>query len=340
MLRFPFLLFVSYILMLPVSMALSSTVLDDQSRFIERNSEGWFFYEPFLEEPEEKKPEPPKPKIAEKKPEPEEVQETKAPIDKPLTAAWFKKNLPKYLNAAIDEPSQKNVRAFYYLQKFAMDRSARFADVAQEVVAGDPYLDHITRRPLASYASNRVDRYASLQQDKLIDRLSKSHGIFYFYKKGCEFCIVQAPVIKKLREVNNFALIPISKEGSDYMIKTFPDQRKDNGHSEMLGIKNYPATFLVSPEGKFEPLGQGAMSLSELKKRIILAAKRRGWITQDEYDSTRPVLFAKNQIDKILSSKKTRSELQEMSGQSEDGFVQPDLMIDYIYKQLGRPDAY
>jgi conjugal transfer pilus assembly protein TraF len=65
----------------------------------------------------------------------------------PLSTAWFRKNLEKYRDRAIDDPSAENVAAYYYLQRVMMDKAHRFTDVAREVVMSDPFLDENQRRP-------------------------------------------------------------------------------------------------------------------------------------------------------------------------------------------------
>lgn len=77
-----------------------------------------------------------------------------------FSAEWFRENLPKYKDLAWNNPTVENVRTFLYLQRFAIDRSEQFSDATELAVVGDPFLDEITRRPAATFASQQVDRDA------------------------------------------------------------------------------------------------------------------------------------------------------------------------------------
>jgi conjugal transfer pilus assembly protein TraF len=48
--------------------------------------------------------------------------------------AWLRDNLPKYKDIAWDNPTIENLRAFLYLQRFAIDRSEQLADIAELAV--------------------------------------------------------------------------------------------------------------------------------------------------------------------------------------------------------------
>ena len=111
-----------------------------QTSFYGNNAEGWYWYQdPKEEEPQEEPlPPPPPPKAPE--PEPEPVLKAEAP-PAPFTAAWVREMLPKYKDIAWDNPTPENVKAYFLLQRFAIDRSSKFADVAKTVTMGNPLLD-------------------------------------------------------------------------------------------------------------------------------------------------------------------------------------------------------
>jgi len=266
-----------------------------QDSFFDRKEEGWFFYEPIPEEPEEpelvKKPEPkPTPAPVAKAPESAKPAE-KEPA--PLSTAWIRENFQNYVDKAVDDPSPENVRAVMYLQRAMMDKGNAFADATERVVMGDPYLDEISRRPIASYGANKASKFAKQNQEKLLEKVADSAGIYFVYSSTCKFCIAQAPVLKALERKYGLTILPISIDGMPLPTGDFPEYKVDNGQAKMLNVQKTPALFLVKPElgfpNGFAPISQGAISMGEAENRIALAALNAGWIDESEYNETRPV---------------------------------------------------
>lgn len=250
---------------------------DRQPAFYDKNAEGWYWYH----DPE---------RIDEIKEisKPVAPQETKSG-PAPLSAAWVREMLPKYKDMAWTDPSPENVEAYFLLQRFAVDRSQKFAQVAQSVVIGNPYLDEVNRRPVASFAIPSVDRQARLELDDLLKKISTKAGLFFFFKSGCPYCESQAPILKYL-ESDGFDILAISIDGGALQSAQFENTRLDSGQAQKLGVTATPSLFLVSDKGEFTSLGQGMMSYAELQSRILIVAAREGWITEEEINKTRPIM--------------------------------------------------
>ena len=125
------------------------------STFWQDGRDGWFFYETPPEPKPEPEPEPapaPPPAQAERTPEP--ISTPEGPT--PLSAEWLRENLPRYEDAAWNDPTVENIRAYLYLQQYVVDKSTIFADNYQLAVVGDPVLDTTSRRPLASVPAQRL----------------------------------------------------------------------------------------------------------------------------------------------------------------------------------------
>jgi conjugal transfer pilus assembly protein TraF len=86
-----------------------------------------------------------------------------SPEPSPLTAAWFRQNLDRFRDRALDDPSPENVAAYYYLQRVMLDKAHRFTDVARQVVMADPNLDENRRRPIGTFAANEANRLEHFQ---------------------------------------------------------------------------------------------------------------------------------------------------------------------------------
>lgn len=259
-----------------------------RSGFYSRGSEGWFWYqrEPSPPpEPEVILPPPPPPPV----PAPEPEKEPAVPDGPaPLSAAWLRANLQDYLDAATDDPTPENVSVYFHLQRLAMDKSSRFADMSQRVVMQDPGLDEITQRPTAPFATHKVDRTAGEKRDAMLEHLAADTGVLFFFKSDCPYCEAQAPILEMLHRRFGFAIQPVSIDGGPLPGGLFPQFRADRGQAERLGVVSTPAMFLMRPPDAMTPIGQGMLSLTQLEDRILMAAVNAGFIRENQFETTRP----------------------------------------------------
>lgn len=311
---------------------------DPDNRFYDRKAEGWFWYKEEVpeEEPEPEKPEPlvvaaPPPQQS----EPVEPAPTVPQGPTVFSAAWFRENLPKYKDAAWDNPTIENVRTYMYLQRYAMDRSEQFADASELAVVGDPFLDEESRRPSATFASQKLDRWAGQKKDSLAHKIAQKAGIFFFFRSDSDTSRVQAPILKMLELRDGFTILPISVDGKPLPDGIFPDFRADQGQAEKLGAEVFPSLYLVSESREVEPIAQGVLSLADLKHRIILVARRRGWITEEEFNKTKPIMNLDNNIAAILDAQSYElSSMAKVGSDSETNFIPPEKLSEFIKQKL------
>ncbi|MGI9503081.1 MAG: conjugal transfer protein TraF [Geminicoccaceae bacterium] len=262
----------------------------DGVRYFERAEEGWFWYEP---EPELalEPPEPPLPEeseaAAEPPPEPPRVE---APPDtpKPLSAAWFRENLDRYRDQAIDDPTPENVEAYLYLQRIALERAGAFAEASAAAAVKDPWLDANSERPIATYAAQAMDAQAEAARETVLKEIAKEAGILFFYQDQCPLCDSQARVLKLANDVHGFEIVAVSLDGSAPK-GGLTDYRDDDGQAARLGIAALPATFLVRPPDRIELLAQAPLDLQTLGRRIIGQAHALGIINEETVLTTKAV---------------------------------------------------
>jgi len=257
-------------------------------RFYERSAEGWFWYK---KEPEHRKREKQKealpPPSMPSTPTAESPPSNTGPA--PFSAAWLREELPKAKDRAIDTPTPENIRAYYYLQRVAMDKAEKFANVAERVVVGDPVLDEVSRRSLATFAANKQNELAGNERDRQLEGIAKRAGLFFFYKSDCPYCEMQAPVLEALATAFGFTVRAISLDGEPLPNGLFPDFIRDNGQAAQLGVTVTPTIFLANPPNGLAPIAAGVLSLEELKRRIMVVAVQQGWITEEKFNQSRPV---------------------------------------------------
>ncbi|MGO2243165.1 MULTISPECIES: conjugal transfer protein TraF [Halomonas] len=305
---------------------------DPRGSFWQNQSDGWFFYkdppEPVEEVIEEPEPEPLEGVTVTEPPEPPPAPEPEGPPPpEPLSAEWFRENIPKYRDAAWNDPTVENVQAFFYLQRYMMDRSEQFSDAAQLATMGHPILDEANRRPTAGAGSRQLDRIAANNRTTILDKLAERVGIFYFYDSECQECAEITNVVKMLERT--FAIIPISLDGKDLPGNPFPDFRPDDGHAEQVGMERAPALFLAEPSGEFAAFAHGPISLNDARERIVLAALRVGWISREEFNQTRPV----RNLDQDLSDMIDPAEF--MPSGDDNNFIPPAELLERFNQSGG-----
>lgn len=246
--------------------------------------EGWFWKEII--------PDPQLPELAPPTPDadPREVSSPPTVSEelKPLSPAWLRSKLPEYRDRAIEDPSPQNVRAFYYLQRYAMDLAERFAQVAQRVVVSDPGLDENARRPISSYGARVFDQVARNETERVARAIAARAGVWYFFRSDCPYCRAENPVLARLQRRIGLAVLPISIDGRGMSEGQFPRFVPDRGHARELGVTQTPTLYLVREPQQFVLLSEGLVTDDELLERIVLAAHEAGWITEEDFNSTRP----------------------------------------------------
>ena len=288
--------------------------------FYDDQEEGWFWYK---EEPppEEKDPKEPTPPVAKKEKEPEEkktevAKTTPPPGPKPLSTEWFNENLEKYRNQAIDDPTRENVEAYYRLQRIGLEKAQVFAEVAQQVVTANPYLDNTSARNPGGPSGRAQDKRARQNRRRIANEIWEEVGIAYFFDEECVLCEEQAPVLSRIANTYNLEILPVSLDGSPAPGQLASmDVTQDRGQSEMLEIDEAPAMYLVRPPGQFIPISDGYLLENQIFDRTIEVAYNEDWIDQEAYDSTRGInreRIATNVDDEIDSLPTESSELNEI----------------------------
>lgn len=257
--------------------------------FYEGKERGWFWYEdPAIEETpiEETPPLLPTEKITEaehlvEKPKPK-------PGPKPLSSKWFRENMEKYRDAAVDDPTPQNVAFYMYLQRVMLDKAENFSQVAQTTVMTDPVLDENSRRPLATFGAFAMDDKSTKGIEKAAKKLAESAGLWFFYASTCEFCIKEAGVLRGLANAYGFKIMPIALDGLPLPGGDFKDFTIDRGQAKKMGVETTPALFLVKPgeNGGALQLGQGLLSGDDILNRAITLSNQNGWLNQVDYNET------------------------------------------------------
>lgn len=241
------------------------------SQFFSRKSEGWYWY---IDPRDEVKPEPPKvqpPKPAAKTSEPAKAA--------PFSVEWLRTNMPKLLDAAVNDPTKENVEAYLYAQRVTMDKSQRYAEQSQRVVAADPFLDENNRVPIASYTKPFFLRQAQEGKLEALKHIATVGGLWVFFDSKCNFCQPQVNTANELAKKYGLITKFISMDGKGLPnVKQFV---RDSGQAKRLNLKITPTTVLVVPPNNFFVVSQGIMAQDQLSDRILLAADSNALLPKD-----------------------------------------------------------
>lgn len=310
--------------LLIASATCASVSAQQSSRWYERHAEGWHWYkdpikveeeEQLLEEP----PLPEKPKLEQPAPKQFVPKPEEPPKPVAFSSEWLNVMIPKYLSKAVDDPTPENVEAFYLLQRLALDKAERFQKVAEQVQVGNKFIDETERRPISSYGLQTVDREAQARREALLNKISESAGIFFFFKEDCPFCEKQAPILKHIQERNGFDVLAIGVGGGTLKTTTFENTVVDSGQAKMLSVETTPSIFLVHPSTTtFALIGSSLLTVPEIQERIILIAQRNKWITEEEVNAARPRILNESGVDLSKELPKMLKAVQEDPNKIDD----------------------
>ncbi len=315
------------VLLLLVTETSLAAPIGSPSGYFEDKERGWFWKEPVLlvEEPEQDSEEAPVASVAPpsaKTPAEPVASNSPVPIEAPapFTPAWLREKLPEYRDRAIGDPTSENVRAYFYLQRYAMDMAERFATAAQRVVLSDAVLDENQRRPLSTYGARVVDELAKEQTLELAKTIAAQAGIWYFYRSDCPYCKAQNPVLKRLKRRLGLTILPIALDGRHGPDSAYPNTVLNRGQAELLGVTSTPTLYMVKRPNEFVLLSEGLVADTGFIQRMIHAAVEAGWITDQEFNRSRAIRPTQLWV--------------ESEDALDDVIRDPQRLVDYLRTQL------
>jgi len=266
---------------------MAGNAVAEGQEFYKGNDEGWFWYhDPEIlpePEPEEKKELPPAPPPPESEPS---ESEPKGPPS--FSVQWFQENMEQVLNRAIDDPSDDNVAAYFFIHRLMMDKANKFAVTARAVAMDNPQLDERSRATPGGAADRLQDKQKLIILESLTRRINEADGAIWFWFGDDVYSLNQARVLRGLRNRTGIKIIAFSVTGKPPQgeaAKWFPDYVVDSGSAaRSAGVSNTPALAMALPPDKVQLLSHGLVGRSEIEKRMIIAGDRLGIIESDEMD--------------------------------------------------------
>ncbi len=175
------------------------------------------------------------------------------------------------LNTSILNPTEKNILRERMLAIIYMDLAQKYQHRAQIVVDKNPRINYLLKHPVDDEALKLQEAIDDSDRDERIKKLTKSHGLFFFFAGGCQHCKAFAPTIKRFAKKYGFEVIAISVDGGK--LSEFPNAKRNDGQAEKLMVKSLPAVFAIDPKnGPTHSilLSYGNVSVMELTQKLDL----------------------------------------------------------------------
>ncbi|CAD5366853.1 IncF plasmid conjugative transfer pilus assembly protein TraF [Rubrivivax sp. A210] len=196
----------------------------------------------------------------------------------------FKQRLERALNVATQNPSEANVMRYLEMLTLARQKASVFADVAQVVAVRMPWIDGKLAggRPAQPNAQRAFDSIQMQDRDQLLRELAQTHGLYFFFRRNCAYCHVQAPMLRQFQEKYGFTVYAVSLDGGS--LPDFPGAVRSNGLAESvadaMGVPSQhfvvPAVVLARPATReVVPVGFGAMTMDEMADRVAAIVRVR-----------------------------------------------------------------
>lgn len=196
----------------------------------------------------------------------------------PLSAAWFRQELGRFRDAALDQASEEDVLRYFRLQRLLMDKAERFSETARRLVLRHPELDENRRHPLAPFAKEAEEVLRDRARQSILKALSQRTGLLLLHRSDCPYCLKMAPLLEGLGHDSGLRLYALSLDGPPlrglYSARPLSLAALPRGIAPMAT----PALYLMVPGRGFEPVAEGALSLHALVERLAEVGTALGLI--------------------------------------------------------------
>ncbi len=210
-------------------------------------NEGWFFYNerPFVEEEETP------------------VKPSAAPS---ASSELFSEKMTRIgnelLSAAIEDPTEENVKAYMEHNKASLIMADNFSVAWQKVLMKYPHL---------IFEGGLKHSYEDV--NKAIADLSTQAGLYFIHSSSCTACQKQAAAMRDFEQAHSYRMnvFPITL---DAPLPEYPNAVADNGIAANLGVTQIPAIFIAFPyENRIERISEGYIDKHDLERRLLNYAK-------------------------------------------------------------------
>lgn len=175
------------------------------------------------------------------------------------------------LDTAILYPTPENFKRYMTLQNFWTTKAGEFSQSAKQAMLMYPELDYNLQ---FSHYNGTVPAQMQSDQQKQKDAiasLATDHGLFFFYRGKDPRDSLLASVVKSFCDEHGLSLIAVSVDGT--LSPALPRSRRDSGQTKKMGIRYFPALFLVNPaDESYQPVAYGFITPDDLSRQFLNVA--------------------------------------------------------------------
>lgn len=226
---------------------LTQAVFAKDQTYFESHEKGWHWYE-----------------TAETDDDDEEASLENDPI-KQMNAVHAA--VQRALDKAVLQPNKENLKNYITLQNQVMGKAREFNHNWQAVILENPELNFSLVHPTNNLAKQVESDQRKLREDSLLDRLSKTAELVFFYRSTCPYCQRFSPIVRDFSEHYHLLVNAITTDG--VVLPEFPNSSNDQGQARALNVAAEPALFIFNKiTHKAYPIAFGLTSEAEIKRNI------------------------------------------------------------------------
>lgn len=158
-------------------------------------------------------------------------------------------------------------RVFLALQNYWLKEASIHGTLNQKALLYYPEYDFSVTHPTSDLGAKIYDSTLLSRQKEDVSKLSKTHGLLFFYRGKEALDTKQIPILQDFCQKFKFHLIPVSVDGEKS--DSLSDTRMDNGQASRLGVNYFPAIVLVNPKStSYIPVAFGLTTQDMLIQRL------------------------------------------------------------------------
>lgn len=229
-------------------------VYADESSTDYKPAIGWQFYN-LPKEAKEKTP----------KAQPEQVLKELSPSEQ---MELIQKKLKEARDTAIMQPTPDNIAVYKIYQDYFVEKATNFSIKWEEMLLKYPELDYNLKNSFYNATAPIKETMRRKEEANAIELVNQSYGFFFFYRGNNPLDNKLSEVIKNFAGQYKLTIIPVSVDGR--INAEFPQSKIDMGQAMKMGIKHFPALFIVNPKkGDYKPIAYGFITPDDLARRVL-----------------------------------------------------------------------
>ncbi|WP_457569185.1 conjugal transfer protein TraF [Desulfurobacterium sp.] len=196
---------------------------------------------------------------------------TEKDLDK-LTPKQIGRLWQAYIERALYMPNRKDYENILRIQNYAIKKSMLYTIAMQDTLRRNPQWNPEVKNPSSVYGRRTETLVKEGEIRRYIEKWKDKAGLYFFFESTCPYCAQQARVLQRFQKQYGWTVFPITTDGK--CIDGYENCKVDTSLVfQKLGIKYFPAIYLVIPHGKngkplMQPISFGLITKDKLTKTL------------------------------------------------------------------------